>query len=56
MKIYRCGWCGLPTDENGNPLEGDEFKEAELAIFEGAPFEHVQGACCPNGNESQNMV
>ena len=20
--IYRCGWCGMPTDKDGIPLEG----------------------------------
>lgn len=25
-KIYRCGWCGIPTNQNGQTLFGNIFK------------------------------
>lgn len=42
-KYYRCGYCGCPTDENGEPLSPDEIKEwnEKDAIL-------VHGTCCLN--------
>jgi hypothetical protein len=40
---YRCGWCGHPTDETGQPVEfdsatvEDDYKDAGK----------VHGLCCP---------
>lgn len=42
-KYYRCGWCGIPTDETGNPLSE---KECDEWIEENA--ELVNGLCCAN--------
>ena len=36
---YRCGWCGHPTDADGNPLA--VFNEAD---YQNA--EQVNGECC----------
>lgn len=38
-KLYRCGWCGHPTNADGNPLP--VFNEAD---YQGA--EQVDGECC----------
>lgn len=58
--IYRCGWCGYPVDQNGSPLSEiktnidanrylDEHKDCTEV--------HVNGFCCPCGDESpDNMV
>ena len=42
---YRCGWCGHPTDADGNPLA--VFNEAD---YQNA--EQVNGECC-RGYESE---
>lgn len=47
-KIYRCGWCGMPTDSNGRILYGDAFQK-EVRIIEryGDSRTHlVNGECC----------
>ena len=52
--VYRCGWCGTPTEENGNTLvfESVEFVRATTIIDEfGDIFTKlVNGNCCPNGD------
>ncbi len=50
-QIYRCGWCGLPTDQRGVPVAEDP--DAYLAAHAGAKEELVHGECCPNGNEDE---
>lgn len=50
MKIYRCGWCGHPTDRDGEPIQQDPA--GYLLAHQDATEELVQGECCPNGNES----
>lgn len=35
FKLYRCGGCGVPTDKNGQPLEGEKFDDAVKAIENG---------------------
>jgi len=54
--VYRCGWCGCPTDKDGEPLnpQGDAFKRAVRIIEEtnDATTIKVDGQCCPNGDES----
>lgn len=37
---YRCGWCGHPTDADGNPLA--EFDEAD---YQNAEHVHGMGCC-----------
>lgn len=49
--IYRCGWCGYPTDQRGAPVPGDPA--AYLEEHAGATEELVQGECCPRGNEEE---
>jgi len=49
--IYRCGWCGHPTTKEGRPLKTNPAKYLER--FKSRKEEHVQGDCCPNGNEDQ---
>ena len=49
--IYRCGWCGLPTDKDGQPLEVDPTEYLEK--HKDAECKNTQGYCCPNGDESQ---
>lgn len=47
-KIYRCGWCGTPTDSKGEPLSGEAFKKAVNIIETYGDYrthkEH--GYCC----------
>jgi len=48
--IYRCGWCGLPTDKDGKPLEvnADEY----LKLHDKAKTENTHGWCCQNEYQS----
>lgn len=50
IKIYRCGHCGTPTDENGVPLTGEEFKRVTSIIDEigDSKTELLHGDCCIN--------
>jgi hypothetical protein len=47
MKIHRCGWCGHPTDQDGDPIQQDPA--AYLRAHADAEEVLVDGACCPNG-------
>ena len=52
-KIYRCGWCGYPTDKDGNCLANEGFEKAKKIIDTYGDGEHthlVNGECCPNGD------
>ena len=45
MKIvYRCGWCGLPTDKGGKPLKVNPEKYLEKYKY--SVTELTQGWCC----------
>lgn len=48
-KIYRCGWCGHPTDKDGNPLKDEDFKKV-VNLIENYKSEHhthlEHGYCC----------
>lgn len=48
--IYRCGWCGRPTDKNGFVLwcDFDEY----LFRHKDSETIKVNGKCCPHGNPS----
>lgn len=53
--IYRCGWCGLPVDKDGNFLRDvNNYKEADeyLKKHKNAKVIHVNGECCPEGDGS----
>lgn len=41
VKFYRCGYCGIPTDQNGKPLDADALQtlETDKAVL-------VDGECC----------
>jgi len=53
-QLYRCGWCGHPTDEHGEPLKPADpaagWSDAEKARYDEAS-KHVDGKCCPYGSE-----
>ena len=54
-KIYRCGWCGHPTDKDGKCLTDKAFKKA-INIIEKYGDHHttkVNGECCPTGGISE---
>ena len=44
MKIYRCGYCGQPTDKDGNPLTAEECEPISVEELDNA--ELVHGYCC----------
>jgi len=42
---YRCGWCGHPTDSEGEPLSPKEIES-----WVESKSELLNGRCCPNGD------
>ena len=55
-KIYRCGWCGFPTDENGRNLHGETFKRVVNIIEEHGDghTEKTTGDCCAQEQTNLN--
>jgi hypothetical protein len=49
MKIHRCGWCGHPTDQDGDPIQLDPG--AYLRAHADVDEVLVDGACCPGGDQ-----
>lgn len=47
-KIYRCGWCGTPTNENGITLHGKSFEKVVNIIekYGDAHTHKTNGDCC----------
>lgn len=47
-KIYRCGWCGCPTNENGQNLHVETFKRVVNIIekYGDGHTEKTNGDCC----------
>jgi nitrogen regulatory protein PII-like uncharacterized protein len=41
FKLYRCGYCGVPTDKAGNILEDEEYELAIEAIENGTEPEDL---------------
>jgi hypothetical protein len=50
--MYRCGYCGTPTDEHGVPLNNcSEISESEL---DNATL--TQGECCREQEEEKYVI
>ena len=49
--IFRCGWCGHPTDKDGNCIR--ENPSEYLKEHEGAKEELINGECCPHGHSPE---
>ena len=49
-KIYRCGWCGCPTDKEGKVLLEEKLNRVMKILHEYYPIinhvELTQGDCC----------
>lgn len=58
-KIYRCGWCGHPTDSTGTQLTGEAFNKAWKIIETYGDNHHTHlehGDCCAQEHmEPQKM-
>lgn len=52
-KIFRCGWCGFPTNKYGNPIDCDPKIYLEENKY--SEVEHTHGECCQHEHESQKM-
>jgi len=50
--IYRCGYCGTPTDENGVP--SNDCSEITPSELDSATL--IQGECCRQEQEKENYV
>jgi len=50
--IFRCGWCGRPTDNKGNQLDLISFDRVVRIIETYGDYRTIKrnGSCCPNGN------
>lgn len=46
--IYRCGWCGYPTDKDGKLLKEDP--DEYLERYKLSKVENTNGECCPHGD------
>lgn len=61
-KLYRCGCCGCPTDQNGNKLIDENFKRAINIIENYNSDAHIYliygNCCCQNddGNQEPQMM
>lgn len=54
-KIYRCGYCGQPTDVIGYPLRDEAFKKCTNIIdtYGDSHTIQVHGYCCVHENERE---
>ena len=58
-KFYRCGWCGHPTDKDGNMLHDKPLEKAKhiIDVYGDSKHTHlVNGCCCPNGNHEPEHI
>ena len=46
--LYRCGWCGLPTDKEGRVTSMFEVGRISDIDEVWKDAEHVHGECCRN--------
>ena len=56
-KIFRCGWCGCPTNSSGQNLFDESFKRV-IAIVEKYGDSHTtktHGNCCNHEYENNNI-
>lgn len=52
-ELYRCGWCGQPTNKDGDVLTMSQIGlVSDLARWDGA--ESVHGECCRESNEPRD--
>ena len=52
--FYRCGWCGQPTNKEGQPLTIDECKQLTDEQINNA--ELLNGDCCPPQQEKETII
>jgi hypothetical protein len=52
--FYRCGWCGQPTDKDGNPLDIEICKLITEEQLNSA--ELVHGYCCLAEQEEKRYI
>lgn len=45
-KFYRCGWCGNPTNKDGECYKLEDIPKASKEKWDKAT--PVNGECCPN--------
>lgn len=58
-KIYRCGYCGLPTDWNGDPVMPFDVYARIVNLIEKYGDRHTHktyGYCCEKEAERENLV
>ena len=56
-KIYRCGWCGSPTDEKGHNLGGESLQKVVNIIekYGDGRTQNTHGDCCAYEHEEPRM-
>ncbi|WP_422138343.1 hypothetical protein [Endozoicomonas sp. ALC020] len=45
-ELYRCGWCGQPTNKDGEPLTMSQIVLTKDTKWDAAKL--VNGVCCKN--------
>ncbi len=51
LKLHRCGFCGYPTNQKGEPLSGEKFEQAKRILDHWGHTTHRfvvknHGLCC----------
>jgi len=54
MKIKRCGYCGIPLDNECNPLSPEECKKLTEKQLNEA--ELICGSCCIDEQQKDNYI
>ena len=54
--VYRCGWCGTITDENGNPLNPEEIENLNPTEEQLNNATAVNGYCCIHMAQEANRM
>lgn len=57
-KVYRCGWCGTPTNQNGTTLHGQAFEKVVRIIdtYGDGHTEKTHGDCCRYEGNAQKVT
>lgn len=54
MKMYRCGWCGSVTKQDGSFISVDELKELKYSEKDYNSAEQTHGVCCAQYEQQES--
>jgi len=55
-KLYRCGWCGLPTDKEGRVTSMFEVGRISDIDEVWKDADHVRGDCCRVISKTKRII